>query len=56
MGMYLFAQLYIRQAQRPDAMETWPMQNGELSGSSPSRSHTHNGVCFGAKRKQKQIC
>ena len=42
-GMYLFAQLYIRQAQRPEAMETWPMQNGELAGSSPSRSHTHNG-------------
>ena len=43
-GMYLFAQLYIRQAQRPDAMETWPLQNGELPGSSPSRSHTHSGV------------
>ena len=44
MGMYLFAQLYIRQAQRPDAMETWPSQNGELAGTSPSR-HTQNGVC-----------
>ena len=43
-GMYLFAQLYIRQAQRPEAMETWPSQNGELAGTSPSRQ-SHNGSC-----------
>ena len=63
-GMYLFAQLYIRQAQRPEAMETWPSQNGELAGTSPSR-HTQNGVgplyhrpalLHGTDRSRSAIC
>ena len=34
-ALFLFAQLYIRQGQRPEAMEVWPaLSNGEASTSS----------------------
>lgn len=32
-ALFLFAQLYIRQAQRPEAMEVWPTASGSPAGS-----------------------
>lgn len=51
-AQFLFAQLYIRQVQRPEAMEVWPTANSTgvpgaeaaaaFGGSPSSSSHTHS--------------
>lgn len=52
-ALYLFSQLYTRQAQRPDAKEIWPSSSGagegllmQIEPSSPVRMSTKTSVAF----------